>query len=683
MGLLVEAVDDKSMKFWQKVDIFFICFFVTESGLKAWALGESFLDTTWHSIDVAISVFAFIDFGLSFMTKAGPFTFVTALMRCLRLGRMFELLPVKAEAKLIVASLGSSLTSIAWLLLVFVIALYACAVLCTGAFRGASERYTAYYAARPLEQPDFDPTEAFGSIGSSLLTLYSMILVAEWSEIVRPTFHVDPAMAIFFVAFSFLFICGLLNVVIGIFCETVARVHQRHQVIERERQQKEQIQQVEAFVQKVMNADGGGALPLNRETFESRSGDAKLQEVMEAGNFPRDFQVSDVYDILDTRGQGFMSHGDFMRGISRLVYETDFQRKCSTELSLNRLFLGMGGLKVSVEQCLKAILEVQRSQRELEETPRRHGTPVSRERSPAPSSTATYQGKQSSRSGRSKTVERGHISTLENASSSSTPHFNISDDALAQVASSYDGPLSQTSGTDGGGTPVQGPSYTDVMAIVGNSKDNRGAKDKSGRSDKGSPLRKASLEHSKREFERVVRELAQASVPQSNGSTQLRNGMPADYWAPGPNLYSRQEERVMVWSHLLSSAQKESAGELKRWLAHAVAIGIDPATLELEMAYCNAVASRSIHEGNDVAPAVSNALERGDWLAALELVSDASIVRGAVPELVANAHAKLYMDLFVSAGWQLSSVDQLSEAIQALRARDRPPKGATLSPEEC
>merc|ERR1719352_2000031 len=80
----------------------------------------------------------------------------------------------------------------------------------------------------------FNNYEYFGTIPRSMFTLFSVVILAEWPEIVRPICEQQVYMFPFFILFIVLTTFGLANVIIGVIVDNTfqaaAQIDQEEQV---------------------------------------------------------------------------------------------------------------------------------------------------------------------------------------------------------------------------------------------------------------------------------------------------------------------------------------------------------------------------------------------------------------------------------------------------------------------
>ncbi len=176
--------------------------FVAEIGLKLAAHGrrpsEYFRDG-WNVFDCLIVA-------LCLLPVAGPFAAVLRLARVLRLLRLVSALP---KLQLLVGALLKSLSAMGYVSLLLALLFYIYAVAGVHLFGGA------------------DPAD-FGSLPTSLFTLFRIVTLDNWGDVFNRAIEHVPAVqvAIYFVTFIVFGTMIILNLFIGIIMNSMAEMHE-------------------------------------------------------------------------------------------------------------------------------------------------------------------------------------------------------------------------------------------------------------------------------------------------------------------------------------------------------------------------------------------------------------------------------------------------------------------------
>ena len=167
--------------------------FVVEIALRLFAEGWRFWRSGWNVFDFFVVAIAFAPGGQA-----------SGVLRVLRILRVLRLLSTIRSMRNVVAALIATIPGMTSIAALLVILLYVSAVMSTELF-GTT-----------------DP-EHFGSLGSSLLSLFQVTTGDDWANVVRPTAEVHPWAWAFFVAFVVLSTYIVLNLFIAVAVEALDR----------------------------------------------------------------------------------------------------------------------------------------------------------------------------------------------------------------------------------------------------------------------------------------------------------------------------------------------------------------------------------------------------------------------------------------------------------------------------
>lgn len=167
--------------------------FVVELALRMFAEGWRFWRSGWNVFDFFVVAVAFVPGGQA-----------SGVLRVLRILRVLRLLSTIRSMRSVVAALIATIPGMGSIAALLVILLYVSAVMSTELF-GAT-----------------DP-EHFGSLGSSLLSLFQVTTGDDWANVVRPTAEAHPWAWGFFVGFVVISTYVVLNLFIAVAVEALDR----------------------------------------------------------------------------------------------------------------------------------------------------------------------------------------------------------------------------------------------------------------------------------------------------------------------------------------------------------------------------------------------------------------------------------------------------------------------------
>lgn len=192
----VSAIKASSYNLLVAVDNACLAIFTLELLLKIYAFGFTFFtgkDRGWNLFDFAIVV-------LSLFASAG-----ISVLRALRIFRAMRLLSVLPQMRLITEAMLHTLPSLFGVAILLFIFYYVYAVLCVNLFGTDFPQY-------------------FGSLGLSFFTLFRLMIIDDFGNIVRPI--IDKYAYAWIVFISFVLIVGfvVLNLVVGIIVESISEI---------------------------------------------------------------------------------------------------------------------------------------------------------------------------------------------------------------------------------------------------------------------------------------------------------------------------------------------------------------------------------------------------------------------------------------------------------------------------
>jgi len=174
------------------IDKLCLLIFIVELSIKLVAYQGRFFRSSWNMFDLIVVLVALAP-------GSGPW----AVLRTLRVLRVLRLLTVIPSLRKVITAFLHSIPGLAGVAAVMSIFFYTMAVLATNVFG--------------KEFPHW-----FGSLGSSLYTLFQVMTLESWSMgIVRPVMEVKPWAWAFFVPFIVVATFTILNLFIGIIVSTM------------------------------------------------------------------------------------------------------------------------------------------------------------------------------------------------------------------------------------------------------------------------------------------------------------------------------------------------------------------------------------------------------------------------------------------------------------------------------
>ena len=172
------------------INYLIVTVFVIEAILKITAVAPRFklyFGNGWNLFDFTIVV-------LSILPTSGEFAMLARLARLLRVLRLISVIP---ELRLIVATLMRSIPSMGNILLLMSVIFYVYAV--------------AGYHLFHLHDP-----EHWGSLGISMLTLFRIVTLEDWTDVMYTAMEMHPYSWVFFVSFVIIGTFVVINLFIAV-----------------------------------------------------------------------------------------------------------------------------------------------------------------------------------------------------------------------------------------------------------------------------------------------------------------------------------------------------------------------------------------------------------------------------------------------------------------------------------
>lgn len=174
-----------------------LALFVIEIVFRIVAHGRAFFRDSWSLFDLAV-----VSLGLL------PATSSLTALRALRVLRVLRLLHFVPELRKVVAALLGAIPGLAAIVAVLVLLFYVAAVIATKLFAATAPQW-------------------FGNLGLSLFTLFQIMTLEGWADIVRDLMEPYPFAWLFFVPFILVTTFTMLNLFIAIIVGAIERERHR------------------------------------------------------------------------------------------------------------------------------------------------------------------------------------------------------------------------------------------------------------------------------------------------------------------------------------------------------------------------------------------------------------------------------------------------------------------------
>lgn len=210
---------------WLIVNSIFAIFYVAEMSLKISVFGcREFMRSYWNVYDLSVTCITLIgDILVIIMMFWAPHhasSGLSAVIPVLRLLRLLRIARLFSQLRLLLSSLIGSMGPLSWIALFIVLWFYICACL------------TTVFIGRPDMLKDSEVEDApklralFKNIRTSMYTLFEVMMMEGWIEVVRPLVGHRPFLVLFFLLFVFLSAFFLLNLVTSVVVDRTMQAKQ-------------------------------------------------------------------------------------------------------------------------------------------------------------------------------------------------------------------------------------------------------------------------------------------------------------------------------------------------------------------------------------------------------------------------------------------------------------------------
>jgi len=172
-------------------DFLLLLAFTVELALRIYAFRDRFFRDPWGLFDLFVVLIAWIP-------ASGPL----AVLRALRVLRVLRLLSVVPSLRIVVEAMLAALPGMGSIVLLMLLLFYVFAVMATKLYG------------------DIDP-EHFGTLGTSTYTLFQLMTLDDWANIIDPVVTEQPGALLFFLPFLLIATFVVLNLFIGVIVDSI------------------------------------------------------------------------------------------------------------------------------------------------------------------------------------------------------------------------------------------------------------------------------------------------------------------------------------------------------------------------------------------------------------------------------------------------------------------------------
>jgi voltage-gated sodium channel len=181
------------------VDRVLLMLFTVELALRIYAFRGRFFRDPWGWFDLVVVAIAWLP-------ASGPL----AVLRALRVLRVLRLVSVVPSLRNVVEAMLAALPGMGSIVLLMILIFYVAAVMAVKLFGGAME-------------------EQFGDLGTAFFTLFQLMAMDDFGNIVREAMEHSPMAWLFFIPFSVVATFVVLNLFIGVIVESIQTLREQRQ----------------------------------------------------------------------------------------------------------------------------------------------------------------------------------------------------------------------------------------------------------------------------------------------------------------------------------------------------------------------------------------------------------------------------------------------------------------------
>ena len=181
------------------VDAALLWIFTAEIALRIYAFRGRFFRDPWGIFDLIV-------IGIAWMPASGPLS----VLRALRVLRVLRLISVVPSLRTVVEAMLAALPGMGSIVLLMLLIFYVFAVMAT----------KLYGDAMP---------EQFGTLGAAFFTLFQLMTLDDWANIVKPAMEHQPWAWLFFMPFIIVSTFVVLNLFIGVIVESIQTLREQRE----------------------------------------------------------------------------------------------------------------------------------------------------------------------------------------------------------------------------------------------------------------------------------------------------------------------------------------------------------------------------------------------------------------------------------------------------------------------
>lgn len=342
MGLSTQDAQGRYALLWDVMEHIFTVVFTVEMCAGLCFSGAAYFLSSWNIMDFVLVWLAIADNWLFPATGIDVEVGVFMVLRMLRVLRIVRLLRAAAGLRILVEGMFTSMASLGWILILLIVNTYLFGIICCHVL--LPDLY--------VDMPDFDFIVYFGDVGSAMLTMFNVCILAEWQEVIRPVWAKQP-LVVFCVFLPYLMLCtfGVLNLIIGVIAEQTMAAGQGAKDAEMHRRLRDKMKAIMKMTDEMFDT---GMERMTKHDFEKAAiRHPDFVDLIRKCDFPRGFAVESLHLIFDESGAGAVNKEEFITGMFRMVFNSIDQHMCTLLLNISQV---KNEIKTHVEDELERLV---------------------------------------------------------------------------------------------------------------------------------------------------------------------------------------------------------------------------------------------------------------------------------------------------------------------------------------
>lgn len=329
---------------WDASEHFFTAVFALEMILLIVVMRRRYFADAWCVMDFVICstsmMFAWVLPSMSSYISTGGWSQIR-VFRLLRLFRILRIMKAIPELRMVLEGIVTSMKAIMWVILLLFLVIYAFSVFCVhmigrpeAGYPGFDDTKAGIVNAAAIQK--FNNYEYFGDMYRSLLTLFGLALLVEW-DAMRPIWEYQSFMIPLFLILIFVSSFAIVNVIIGVICESTNASMQQLEQKKKDRIRLEQMKKIQLMTDIVWAVDDDHDGEISLDEMKRAATDPAIMEELRGLSLPSGFTFEDFHTMLNLDGRDGLGKSEFVDGMHRLIFSTEFQKACVTQLGIGQV----------------------------------------------------------------------------------------------------------------------------------------------------------------------------------------------------------------------------------------------------------------------------------------------------------------------------------------------------------